>query len=175
MPKCDVTRILDEARARVPENAHPRPAIVCFNGSMARILSLAIVLFAAVAAADPAPLTKAPSVMPILVLDVPPPPVPSLRIEALRVAGERVDSDWHYPEPGPVFGYDRGFWFVGYDQYTPRTGRSAALHAGSVSATILGGMLLDAIPAAGAAALAAGVTLDAAAADVDRDAEARKP
>ena len=124
---------------------------------------------------DPPPLTRKPVLTPLLVIDIPKPPPPSLRIEALRVAGERADSDWRYPEPGPVFGYQEGLWFVGYNRYSPRTARSAALHGGAVGASIVGAMLMEAVPIAGAAALLTGATLDAAAADVDRDAEARNP
>jgi hypothetical protein len=125
---------------------------------------------------QPQPLTRTPSVAPFLVFDPPAPPVKSLRLEALRVAGERVDSDWRYPDPGPVFGYQKGSWFVGYDYYHPRTARSAALHGGSMASTLIGEILLDSgAPVAGVGALLTGATLDAAAADVDRDAEARRP
>jgi len=116
------------------------------------------------------------TVGPWLVLDVPSTPVPSLRLEAARVAGERTASDWRYPEPGLVFGYDQGGWFLGHGHYRPRTARSAALHVGSMTSTLLGEILLSAdSPIAGVGALLTGATLDAAAADVDRDAEARKP
>lgn len=54
---------------------------------------------------DPTPLTRTPSVQPFLVFDPPPPPVKSLRLEALRIAGERSDSDWRYPEPEPIAGF----------------------------------------------------------------------
>lgn len=116
------------------------------------------------------------NVGPWLVLDVPPPPVLSLRLEAVRVAGERVEGDWRYPEPGLVFGYDQAGWFLGHSHYRPRTARSAALHGGSMASTLLGEILLSAhSPVAGVGALLTGATLDAAAADVDRDAEAKKP
>ncbi len=149
-------------------------------------IALALLGSAGIALADPPadpqpaaqaqPLTRTPSVAPFLVFDPPPPPVKSLRLEALRVAGERVDSDWRYPDPGPVFGYQKGSWFVGYDYYHPRTRRSAALHGGSMASTLLGEILLDSgAPVAGVGALLTGATLDAAAADVDRDAEARHP
>src|SRR5690242_1178616 len=54
------------------------------------------------------PLTRTPTVQPYLVFDPPPPPVKSLRLEALRIAGERADSDWRYPSPEPIFGYGDG-------------------------------------------------------------------
>ncbi len=122
----------------------------------------------------PQPLTRTPTVQPFLVFDPPPKPVPSLRLEALRIAGERADNDWRYPTPEPLFGYEGG-WFMGYGVYRPRTARSAALHGGSMAATLLGEILLESgTPAAGVGALLTGATLDAAAADVDRDAEARR-
>jgi hypothetical protein len=115
-------------------------------------------------------------VQPFLVFDPPPPLVPSLRLEAARIAGERFENDWRYPEPGPIFGFDDGMWFMGYGHYHPRTKRSAALHGGSMAATLLGEILLESgTPAAGVGLLLTGATLDAAAADVDRDAEARRP
>lgn len=130
----------------------------------------------ATATNDPAPLTRAPSVAPFLVFDPPPPPVKSLRLEAARIAGERAESDWRYPIPGDVVGFDGGQWFIGYGHYRPRSARSAALHGGSIAATLLGEILLQSgSPAAGVGALLTGATLDAAAADVDRDAEARRP
>ncbi len=128
-------------------------------------------------AADPAqqPLSRAPSVAPYLVFDPPPPSVPSLRLEALRVAGERADNDWRYPTPEPIFGWQEDGFFIGYGHYRPRTARSAALHGGSIASTLLGQILLESgTPAAGVGMLLTGATLDAAAADVDRDAEARR-
>lgn len=99
--------------------------------------------------------------------------VPSLRLEAVRVAGERFEGDWRYPEPGTLGGIDGDGWFVGVGHYRPRTKRSAALHGGSIAATMLGEILLNAdSPLAGVGALIGGATLDAAAADADRDAEA---
>ncbi len=126
-------------------------------------------------AGNPQSLSRTPSVQPFLVFDPPPPLVKSLRLEALRVAGERADNDWRYPTPEPIFGYQDGGWFMGYGAYRPRTARSAALHGGSIAATLLGEVLLESgTPAAGVGALLTGATLDAAAADVDRDAEARR-
>ena len=99
--------------------------------------------------------------------------VPSLRLEAVRVAGERFEGDWRYPEPGTLGGIDGDGWFVGVGHYRPRSKRSAALHGGSIAATMLGEILLSAdSPLAGVGALIGGATLDAAAADADRDAEA---
>ncbi len=125
-----------------------------------------------------APSTSAPSpvIAPLLITDMPSLPVPSLRLEAVRIAGERVDSDWRYPEPGSLLGSEGGQWFLGYGHYRPRTARSAALHGGSMAATIAGQILMSAdSPLAGVGALLTGATLDAAAADVDRDAESRRP
>lgn len=143
-------------------------------------LGLLLVLgMVATASADPAadpPPARAPLVLTgLLASDVPTPPVPSLRLEAVRIAGERVDSDWRYPEPGTLLGLENGGWFMGYGRYSPRTARSAALHGGSMAATIVGQILMSAgSPAAGVGALLTGATLDAAAADVDRDAESRR-
>lgn len=134
------------------------------------------------AAADPVSTTPPGDPHPPLVLsplplfDAPTPTaVPSLRIEAARVAAERFADSWRYPEPGPLLGYERGAWFVGTGFYRPRSRRAAALHTGSVAATILGEVLvgLDS-PLAGVGALLTGATLDAAAADADRDAEASR-
>jgi hypothetical protein len=131
---------------------------------------------AVTAPAASAPITKPIAVSPLLVFDVPALPPPSLRLEAARIAGMRGDLDWRYPEPGPLFGTNNGAWFIGYGHYRPRTGRSAALHGGSVAASIVGQILLETdTPLAGVGALLTGVTLDAAAADVDRDAETQRP
>jgi hypothetical protein len=112
----------------------------------------------------------------LLITDMPTLPVPSLRLEAVRIAGERFDLDWRYPEPGPLFGSEGGQWFIGYGHYRPLTRRSAALHGGSVAATMIGEILMSAdTPLAGVGAMLTGMTLDAAAADVDRDAESRRP
>lgn len=101
--------------------------------------------------------------------------VPSLRLEAVRVAGERFEQDWRYPEPGPIAGFDGGGWFMGVGHYRPRSRRSAALHGGAIGATMLGEILLaTGSPLAGLGMLAGAATLDAAAADSDRDAEARR-
>lgn len=130
-----------------------------------------------IAAADPSPPPAAPGpfVLPALSLFDAPTPlvVPSLRLEAARIAAARTESDWRYPEPGALVGLDGEGWFVGAGFYRPLTARSAALHAGSIGTTILGEILLaSGSPLAGVGALAAGATLDAAAADVDRAAEA---
>ncbi|HEY5923762.1 MAG TPA: hypothetical protein VIV11_18900 [Kofleriaceae bacterium] len=125
---------------------------------------------------DPQPLTRAPTVAPFLVFDPPPPPVKSLRIEALRIAGERSEADWRFPEPEPIMGFrSDGSFFMGYPQHRPRNARSAALHTGAAASTLLGEILLGTgAPIAGVGAMLTGATLDAAAADVDRDAEARR-
>src|SRR5687768_12286873 len=157
-----------------------------------RLFAICAVLGASPAAADPssnssttstsatpvsnaAPLTRAPSAQPFRVFDPPKPVPPSLRLEAIRVAGERADNDWRYPGPGPIVGMEHGIFYVGYFHYRPRSARSAALHGGSMAATLLGEILLESgTPAAGVGALLTGATLDAAAADVDRDVESRK-
>lgn len=147
---------------------------------------LLVVLAAGPALADPATTsTTAPSttpptngslmLTPLLLVELPQLPVPSLRLEALRVAGQRADNDWRYPEPGPLLGVDGDLWWMGYGHYRPRTARSAALHTGSIAATMAGQILLSAdSPVAGIGALLTGATLDAAGADVDRDAESRR-
>jgi len=153
--------------------------------SALRITTVLVVTLGTAAAdpvADPAPAPPAPappltmpSLSPLLMADVPLPPVPSLRLEAARVAGEQFALQWRYPEPGALLGVEGGLWYIGAGHYSPRSGRSAALHGGSVAATLLGQILLAAdSPVAGIGALLTGATLDAAAADADRDAEARR-
>jgi hypothetical protein len=144
-----------------------------------------IVLFAAVlaapasAAADPD--TAAPTLLsqagtPLLRLDMPKLPPVSLRLEAARVAAEQFGASWRYPEPGNLIALDGSAWFVGGGYYRPRSARSTALYGGSIATTMLGEILLSAgSPAAGVGALLTGATLDAAAADSDRDAESRHP
>lgn len=140
-----------------------------------------VLLASGTVAADPAPTRAAPTraapvIAPLLITDMPTLPVPSLRLEAVRIAGERADSDWRYPDPGMVLGGNGNQWFLGYGHYRPRTARSAALHGGSMAATIAGQILMGSnSPLAGVGALLTGATLDAAAADVDRDAESRRP
>lgn len=143
---------------------------------------LALVVLTGVAAADPsttAPAQPPAPTPPVLTaftfVDVPQTPPPSLRIEALRVANENWENSWRYPQPGPILGIDSGQWFMGDAYYRPRTARSAGLHAGSIGATLVGEILVGSgSPLAGVGALLTGATLDAAAADVDRDAEARR-
>ncbi|HUS27299.1 MAG TPA: hypothetical protein VMZ53_02290 [Kofleriaceae bacterium] len=135
-----------------------------------------LVLATATASADPPQ-------RPTLVLSgfsfsdpTPQPPPVSLRIEAARVAAERFEDNWRYPEPGAMVGVDGNGWFIGAGHYRPRTARSGALHGGSIAATMAGEILMGTgSPLAGVGALLAGATLDAAAADVDRDAESRHP
>jgi hypothetical protein len=147
---------------------------------MSRLTLIALLLAGGTAAADPkppAPATPAPTTVlaPLLLTEVPTLPVPSLRLEAVRIAGERFDLDWRYPEPGPLFGSEGGQWFISYGHYHPLTKRSAALHTGSVAASLVGEILMSAnSPLAGVGAMITGATLDAAAADVDRDAESRR-
>jgi hypothetical protein len=140
---------------------------------------LAIALLAVPAVADPDP---TPDPVPTFTLQtslfdtpVPAPQVPSLRIEAARVAAERFQDTWRYPEPGELGGVDGAGWYFGNGHYRPRSRRATALHAGAGGATLLGEILLSTgSPLAGVGALAAGATLDAAAADVDNDTEARE-
>lgn len=135
---------------------------------------------AGTAAADPA--ATDPVAVPTFVLqtqlfeDPTPVAVPSLRLEAARVAHEHYDGQWRYPEPGALGGVDGTGIFFGHGHYRPRSSRSAKLHAGAIGATLLGEILLATdSPLAGLGALATGATLDAAAADADRDAEAQRP
>ena len=147
-----------------------------------RVASLALVLIVAGPAfADPDP-APAPTTTPppqlsafLFTVDIPPPPPLSLRIEAARVIGQNFENSWRYPEPGTLGGVDGGSWFLGYGHYRPRTHRSAALHGASIGATLAGEILLGTgSPLAGIGALLTGATLDAAAADVDRDSEAQR-
>jgi hypothetical protein len=151
-------------------------------------LGLLLIVGAGTAVADPATPPPAPapappapapasSVLPPVVLLLPPTPpdVPSLRIEAARVASESFENSWRFPDVGPLFGVDGGLWFVGHGRDRPRSGRAAALHGGSIAATLIGEILLQAdSPLAGVGAMLTGATLDAAAADSDRNAEARR-
>jgi hypothetical protein len=124
---------------------------------------------------DPGPLTRK-AAGPLLHLDVPKLPPVSLRLEAARVANDVFGASWRYPEPGSMLAVEGGYWFIGVGDYRPRTARSAALHGGSIAATMLGEILLGTgSPLGGVGALVTGATLDAAAADVDRDAESRRP
>ena len=142
-----------------------------------RIIGI-VMLTASVAAADP---TSDPVSTPTFTLQTTmfnektPTVVPSLRLEASRVAQERYDGQWRYPEPGELGSYDGTGIYFGAHHYRPRTRRSAALHAGSMGATLLGEILLSTgSPLAGVGAMAAGATMDAAGADADRDAEAAR-
>jgi hypothetical protein len=151
---------------------------------MSRVASIVLVLAAGTAAADPSSSAPAPAaassgspavLAPLRLTEMPTLPVPSLRLEAVRIAGERFDLDWRYPEPATLFGSEGGQWFLGYGHYRPLTKRSGASHGGSIAATIAGQILMSAdSPLAGVGAMLAGATLDAAAADVDRDAESRR-
>jgi hypothetical protein len=125
---------------------------------------------------QPAPTPVQPTISPLLFVGVPPPPPPpSLRLEAARVIGERFAADWRYPEPSDLLGHEGNGWFFGAYHYQPRTARSAALHGGSVAATLVGEILMAAdSPFAAVGALLTGATLDAAAADLDRNAEAQR-
>lgn len=144
-----------------------------------RIIPIVMFAAAGTAAADPDPST--PVLVPTfqlqtaMFIEKTPTVVPSLRIEASRVAQERYDGQWRYPEPGELGSYDGTGIYFGAHAYRPRSRRSSALHAGAVGATLLGEILLSTgSPLAGVAALATGATMDAAAADADRDAEAQR-
>ncbi len=110
-----------------------------------------------------------------LVVDVPQPQPVSLRLEAIRAVNENWENSWRYPQPGDVLGVQGGLWYMGDYMYRPRTKRSAALHGASIGATIAGEILMGTgSPLAGVGAFLTGATLDAASADADRDAEARR-
>lgn len=145
---------------------------------------LVLVAVAGTAVADPppaapaaAPAAPASSLLPpgVLLLPPTPPDIPSLRIEAARVAFQRFEDSWRFPDVEPLLGIDGGLWFVGQGRYRPRSARAAALHSGSIAATLVGEILLAAdSPLAGIGAMLTGATLDAATADADRAAEARR-
>lgn len=146
-------------------------------------VGLLLVAVTGTAVADPPPPPSAPAAAPassllpptVLILPPTPPEVPSLRVEAARSAFEQFEDSWRFPDAGPLFGMDGGLWFVGHGRYHPRSARAAALHGGSIAATILGEILLQAdSPIAGIGAMLTGATLDAATADADRAAEARR-
>jgi len=148
-------------------------------------LAMVLVVSVGTAAADPSapappspapPPASAPLVLSPLFFEPPAAkPVPSLRLEAARVAHEQFETSWRYPDPSSLVLYDGGDWFIGAGHYRPRSRRAAALHGGSIAATLLGEILLSAdSPVAGVGALLTGATLDAAAADADRDAESRR-
>lgn len=147
---------------------------------MARLFLLGV-LASGVAAADPAaPPTpppipvQAPQLGPFQFPRIQLPPI-SLRLEAARIAADRFAETWRYPEPGPILGRDGGAWFTGVGYYQPRTPRAAALHGGAMAATLVGEILMSAnSPLAGVGAMLTGATLDAATADADRAAEARR-
>jgi len=137
---------------------------------------MALLLITSTASADPP--ARPQLVLSAFTYTGPAPQLPpvSLRIEAARVAAERFEDNWRFPEPGPVIGLDGNAWFVGAGHYRPRTARSAALHGGSMAATLAGEILMGTgSPLAGVGAMLTGATLDAAAADVDRDTESRHP
>ncbi len=114
--------------------------------------------------------------LPMFAEPVPVPVVSSLRLDAARAAAEVFDSTWRYPDAAPVVSLTGDQWFFGHGMYAPRSSRSAALHGGSIAATLVGEILLGTgSPLAGVGAMVTGATLDAAAADADRDAEARLP
>ena len=148
-----------------------------------RYAPLLVLLLASPALADdPAPSTMQGTLTPpaqltafMFAVDVPPPPPPSLRLEAVRAINENWENSWRYPQPGDLLGIEGGLWFMGDAHYRPRTARSAALHGGAIGATLVGEILVGTgAPLAGVGALLTGATLDAAAADVDRDAESRR-
>ncbi len=94
------------------------------------------------------------------------PIVMPLRVAYVRSAVTVIRRTLALPERG---------WFLGYGRYQPRTRRSAALHGASIGATLVGEILIGTgSPLAGVGALLTGATLDAAAADADRDSEAQR-
>jgi hypothetical protein len=114
------------------------------------------------------------TLQPIAFTDPPAQPPISLRLEGARIAAEVFGSSWRYPDVEPQFGVAGGVWSIS-NHYRPRSQRAASLHGGSMLATFVGEILLySGSPLAGVAAMATGATLDAAAADADRDAEARR-
>ena len=144
---------------------------------------LLLVAGAGAAVADPppaapaAPAAPSSSLLPpgVLLLPPTPPDVPSLRVEAARAAFEQFEDSWRFPDVEPILGVEGGFWYMGHGRYRPRSARAAALHSGSIAATLVGEILLAAdSPIAGIGAMLTGATLDAATADADRAAEARR-
>lgn len=114
--------------------------------------------------------------MPMFSDPLPVPTVSSLRLDAARAAAEVFDNSWRYPDAAPVFSLDGDRWFLGHGNYAPSSRRASALHGASMAATLVGEILLGTgSPLAGVGAMVTGATLDAAAADADRDAEARRP
>lgn len=142
---------------------------------------LVVAMTAGTAIADPTTTSNALPRAPFLTLqpmpafvDVPPRPPISLRLEGARAAAEVFENSWRYPDTSPILSIDGGGWMVG-NYYRPTSRRSAALHGGSMAATFVGELLLaTGSPLAGIGAMVTGATLDAAAADVDRDVESRK-
>src|SRR5262245_33650005 len=109
-----------------------------------------VVMMAVPAMADPSLPTVSTSVTPsnltltpLTLFEMPQPTVPSLRIEAARVAAERNQDNWRFPEPGALAGFDGNGFFIGAGYYHPRTSRSAALHAGAAASSLLGEILLS--------------------------------
>jgi hypothetical protein len=141
--------------------------------------SLLVLVLAGTASADPKATTSNAlpqppflTLQPITFADPPAPRPVSLRLEASRIAAEVFENSWRYPDVEPQLGISGGVWTIGH-HYRPLTARSASLHGGSMAAVLVGEILLaTGSPLAGVAAMATGATLDAAAADVDRDAEA---
>src|SRR5665647_3170361 len=101
----------------------------------------------------------------------PPKPLKSMRAEGARIVATMEEGE-RFPVVTPLISLD-GTQDFGW---SPR-GRAAKLNAASMTATFIGEMLLGlgASPFAAVGALAAGATLDAAAADADRDQEAQRP
>ena len=87
---------------------------------------IAIVCTGGIAAADPDPVSVPTfTLQTALFTQTPPTIVPSLRLEAARVAHEKYDGQWRYPEPGTLGGIDGNGIFFGHGYYRPRSGRSA--------------------------------------------------
>jgi hypothetical protein len=101
----------------------------------------------------------------------PPKPVKSLREEGARIVATMEEGE-RFPMVAPLLTLDGRDTFG----WSPR-GRAGTLHAGAMTATFIGEMLLGlgASPFAAVGALAVGATLDAAASDASRDQEAARP
>lgn len=101
----------------------------------------------------------------------PPKPIKSLREEGARIVATMEEGE-RFPMVTPLISLDGTENFG----WSPR-GRAGTLHAGAMTATFVGEMLLGlgASPFAALGALAVGATLDAAASDAAHDQEAARP
>ncbi len=101
----------------------------------------------------------------------PPKPLKSLREEGARIVATMEEGE-RFPMVAPLLTLDGREDFG----WSPR-GRAGTLHAGAMTATFVGEMLLGvgASPFAAIGAFAVGATLDAAASDAAHDQEAARP